>query len=215
MNDVSLTDSWVKWGTSGGVLSHRGVARPFEIARTGFAELDRARDIVELAMRGGTPFSEAVARLRELVPIPHVLQVYALGSGITVVDDTATTQANEAVSSLKTVTNLAGPNSRVVVVAGAFDFDGDSDYDSLDAFGAFMVRMNVDQVFAVGPDARALFLSVGREGSWDGESQHCVDVASAYDEVRGFIQSGDVVLVMGTNSVDLLPLVAKIREEFA
>jgi UDP-N-acetylmuramyl pentapeptide synthase len=101
------------------------------------------------------------------------------------------------------------------VVAGAFDFDGDSDYDSLDAFGAFMVRLNVDQVFAVGPDARALFLSVGREGSWDGESQHCVDVGSAYDEVRGFVQSGDVVLVMGTRSVDLLPLVWKLREDYA
>lgn len=215
MNDVSLSDPWVKWGASGGVLAHRGVTSAFEIARTGFAELDRARDSVESAVLGGTPFLEAVAWLKELQPTPHVVQVYALSSGITLIDDTATTQANEAVSSLKTVTNLAGPDARVVVVAGAFDFDGDSDYDSLDAFGAFMVRLNVDQVFAVGPDARALFLSVGREGSWDGESQHCVDVDSAYDEVRGFIRPGDVVLVMGTNSVDLLPLVSRLRGDYA
>lgn len=215
MTDVTLTDAWVVWGASGGVLSHRGVDSSFDIPRTGFAELDRARDEVQSAIQGGASFVDAVASLAEWEPTPHVLSVHTLGSGITLIDDTATTQANEAVASLKTVTNLAGPDSRVVVVAGAFDFDGDSDYDSLDAFGAFMVRLNVDQVFAVGPDARALFLSVGREGSWDGESQHCVDVDSAYDEVRGFIQPGDVVLVMGTRSVDLLPIVWKLREDYA
>lgn len=215
MNEVTLSDAWVRWGSSGGVLSYRGVDGSFEIPRTGFGELDRARDEVQLAIERGEDFPQALAVLAGWEPTPHVLQVYALSSDVTLIDDTATTQANEAVTSLKTVTNVAGHDSRVVVVAGAFDFEGDSDYDSLDAFGAFMVRLNVNQVFAVGPDARALFLSVGREGSWDGESQHCADVDSAYDEVRAYIRPGDVVLVMGTHSVDLVPLVLRLREAFA
>jgi UDP-N-acetylmuramyl pentapeptide synthase len=57
-----------------------------------------------------------------------------------------------------------------------------------------------------------LFLSVGREGSWDGESQHCGDVEEGYAELRAFIRPGDVVLVMGSSTTDLYPLVERLIE---
>jgi len=215
MSNVTLSQTWATWGASGGVLSCDGVEVEFEIPRTGFIELDLAYQRVRDAVEEGASFDAAVKALQSITPVPHVLEVHALGSGITLIDDTATSRANEAVASLKTVVNIADRQSRVIAVAGAFEFDGDSDYDSLEAFGAFMVRLNVDQVFAVGPEARALFLSVGREGSWDGESQHCADVQTAYDEVRAFIRPGDVVLVMGAASIDLSPLVAQLSEAFS
>jgi len=215
MSDVMLSQTWVTWGSSGGVLSHAGADRAFEIPRTGFVELDAAHDRVRTLVAKGVSFDAAVDELSDITPLPHVMEAHALGSGITLIDDTATSSANDAVGSLKTVVNIADRQSRVIAVAGNFDFDGDSDYDSLEAFGAFMVRLNVDYVFAVGAEARALFLSVGREGSWDGESQHCADLPSAYDELRAFIRPGDVVIVMGSSSIDLFPLVTQLSEAFA
>ena len=215
MSDVTLGRTWVTWGATGGVLSCEGVDIECEIPRTGLEELERVQQAVADAVSAGQAFPDAVTQHTQLDPTPHVFDVIKLRSDIILIDDTKTAVANDAVSSLKRVTNVAARQSRVIVVAGAFAFDQDSDYDSLEAFGALMVRLNVDQVFAVGPEARALFLSVGREGSWDGESQHCLDIRSAYDELRAFIQPGDVVLVMGSHSVDLTPLVAQLKEAYS
>jgi len=143
----------------------------------------------------------------------HQLEAHLLGSDVVLIDDTHTVAANDAVTSLKRVTQAARGERRVVVVAGAVDLSGDSDYDNLPAFAALMVRLNVSQVFAVGKNARAIFVSVGLEGSWDGESQHCLDVDEAYDEVRAFIRPGDVVLVMGTTDESLYPIVSRLRED--
>jgi UDP-N-acetylmuramoyl-tripeptide--D-alanyl-D-alanine ligase len=143
----------------------------------------------------------------------HQSEVHQVAGDIILIDDTTTQQANDLVGTLKRVTMAAASQRRVVVVTGAPDLSGDSDYDSLDAFAAVFIRLNVSQVFAVGPDARAIFLSVGREGSWDGESQHCSDVDQAYDEVRAFIRPGDVVLVMGGTGQSLLPIVSRLVED--
>lgn len=215
MSEVTLGNTWVTWGATGGVLSYQGVDIECEIPRTGIEELERVQQQVAHAVSSGKAFADAVEELTQIDPQPHVFEVQRLGSDIILIDDTQTVLAQDAVKSLKTVTNVAARQSRVIVVAGAFEFNQDSDYDSLEAFGALMVRLNIDQVFAVGPEARALFLSVGREGSWDGESQHCVDIPSAYDELRAFIRPGDVVLVMGSHSVDLQPLVTQLSEAYS
>jgi UDP-N-acetylmuramyl pentapeptide synthase len=95
------------------------------------------------------------------------------------------------------------------------ELTGGSDYDDLEAFGAFIVRVNIAKCIAVGPDARAIFASVGREGSWDGESQHVDDVATAYDEVSKDISQGDVVVVLGSVPEDMGSLVLRLRELLA
>lgn len=212
MNSIRLHDEWVSWGKSGGVFSDGDTVVEFSLHRTGYDELDGAQEEVSALVRSGMDFVEAVNHVSEREHQDHVRAVHKTDSGLVVVDDTATTGAEGGVATLKTVTQLAGRDTRVVVAAGAFDFSGASDYDSLDAFGALMVRLNVSQVFAVGPEARSLFLSVGREGSWDGESQHCGDVEEGYAELRAFIRPGDVVLVMGSSTIDLYPLVERLIE---
>lgn len=146
---------------------------------------------------------------------PHRGEVFMLSQDIVVIDDTGTRFANDLVTTLKRVTMATARARRVIAVTGAPDLTGASDYDSLDGFAAVFIRLNVTQVFAVGPEARAIFLSVGREGSWDGESQHCVDVDTAYDEVRAFVRPGDVVLVMGGTGQSLLPIVKRLVEDLS
>lgn len=206
---------WTEWGTSGGVLETPHGPLEWTIPSMAHNAADAAVALLMAAYSEEQTLSHATAALASWTPLPHVLQVTHLRDGVILVDDTATTAPREAVASLKTVTSVAARQRRVIVVAGALAFDGDSDYDSLGAYGALMVRLNVNQVFAVGADARALFLSVGMEGSWDGESQHCLTIDDAYDDVRAFIRPDDVVLVMGSLGVSLRPVVERLERDLS
>ncbi len=214
MVEVALEDSWIDWGRSGGVLVAGAERVSWELATMAPFGVDEALGSIRTAVATGMSLTEAVA-LAGAGRLPHVLDVHHVGEGVMVIDDTGTQGVNNAATSLKLVTGLAARQRRVIVAAGALYFGGDSDYDDLGAFGALMVRLNVNQVFAVGPEARALFLSVGREGSWDGESQHCVSVDDAYDDIRAFIRPEDVVLVMGTTGPSLLPLANRLAEDLS
>lgn len=214
MVEVVLEDRWTDWGRSGGVLVSGAQRVPWEISTMAPEGLEGALGSLRSALAAGMSLVEAIAAAGDW-RVPHVLDVHCVGEGVMVIDDTGTQGVNDAATSLKLVTGLAARQRRVIVAAGALDFGADSDYDDLGAFGALMVRLNVNQVFAVGPEARALFLSVGREGSWDGESQHCVSVEQAYDDIRAFIRPEDVVLVMGTTGPSLLPLATRLAEDLS
>ena len=138
-----------------------------------------------------------------------------LSEGVILVDASDISQAARAVDVVKSVSALSRGVRRVVVIAGALDFSSESDYDNLSAFGALMVRLNVDQVFAVGRGARALFLSVGMEGSWDGESRFCEDSVSAYDDIRAHIKPGDVVLILGSTDESFTEMVGKLKADLS
>ena len=214
MVEVALEDPWIDWGRSGGVLVAGAERVSWELATMAPLGVDEALGSIRTAVATGMSLAEAAA-VAGAGRFPHVLDVHHVGEGVMVIDDTGTQRVNNAATSLKLVTGLAARQRRVIVAAGALDFGGDSDYDDLGAFGALMVRLNVNQVFAVGPEAKALFLSVGREGSWDGESQHCVSVDDAYDDIRAFIRPEDVVLVMGTTGPSLLPLANRLAEDLS
>lgn len=214
MAELTLDEPWIDWGRSGGVLVAGEQRLAWEVATMSPRLMERALELVHARVGAGESVGDAVAAVAHAGE-PHILDVHRVGQGVLVIDDTGTLGVNDAATSLKIVTGLAARERRVIVAAGALDFDGESDYDNLGAFGALMVRLNVDQVFAVGPDARALFLSVGREGSWDGESQHCESVEDAYDDIRAFVRPEDVVLVMGSTGRSLLPLALRLVEDLS
>ena len=141
--------------------------------------------------------------------------VYPHRGGGAVVDGTSVVGARAAVDLLKAVRGAVEPEQRQILLTGSVELTGGSDYDDLEAFGAFIVRVNIAKCIAVGPDARAIFASVGREGSWDGESQHVDDVATAYDEVSKDISQGDVFVVLGSVPEDMGSLVLRLRELLA
>jgi UDP-N-acetylmuramyl pentapeptide synthase len=208
-------DLWVDWGRRGGVLSTGQETIEWEIPSMAPRHADHALELVRAELDSGKNLRDALTVLETWVPERHVLDVQRLANDVILVDDTATLAANDAVASLKTVTSVTARSRRIIVVAGPLVFNAESDYDSLGSYGALMVRLNIDQVFAVGADARALFLSVGMEGSWDGESQHCLSSDDAYDEVRTFVRPEDVVLVMGSLGVPLLPIAERLGRELS
>jgi UDP-N-acetylmuramoyl-tripeptide--D-alanyl-D-alanine ligase len=80
---------------------------------------------------------------------------------------------------------------------------GEQSRDEHDAIGRLVVRLDIDQLVVVGPDARALHLGACLEGSWGSESMFVPDVESAVSFVRATARAGDVVLVKASRAAGL------------
>lgn len=215
MTELQIVREWLDWDSTGADLAAERVEATLRIPGISLEARAAAIEMVRGSLAAGTPLVDAVeASLGEDfalgLPCGELL-----ADDVVLVDASYVVQASRAVDVTKSVSTLARDTRRVVAVAGALDFSGASDYDNLSAFGAFMVRLNVTQVFAVGRGARALFLSVGMEGSWDGESRFCEDSVSAYDDIRAHIRPGDVLLVLGSTDESFTSLVQKLRDDLA
>jgi len=215
MSELRITGEWLDWDSTGADLALGSEEATLRIPGISLEARSAAIERVRSSLAAGIPLTDAIdASLGEDfardLPLGELL-----ADDVVMVDASSVVQAPQAVDVTKSVSTLARGSRRVVAVAGALDFSGASDYDNLSAFGAFMVRLNVTQVFAVGRGARALFLSVGMEGSWDGESRFCEDGLSAYDDIRAHIRPGDVLLVLGSTDESFTTLVQKLRDDLS
>ena len=215
MNELQIAREWLDWDSTGADLAAEREEATLRIPGISLEARAAAIEMARGSLAAGTPLVDAVeASLGEAFAL-GLPRGELLADDVVLVDASYVVQASRAVDVTKSVSTLARDTRRVVAVAGALDFSGASDYDNLSAFGAFMVRLNVTQVFAVGRGARAIFLSVGMEGSWDGESRFCEDSVSAYDDIRAHIRPGDVLLVLGSTDESFTPLVQKLRDDLA
>lgn len=212
VRSFSVTDEWMDWKSTGATLLWGESRAELRIAGVSLEARAQAIERVHEFLKKGVELAEAVATLAQEEATEQHPQGEMLQDDVILVDASGITEASRAVDVTKSVSALSRGSRRLVAVAGALDFSGSSDYDNLSAFGALMVRLNVTQVCAVGAGARALFLSVGMEGSWDGESQFSPDTSSAYDDIRARIRPGDVLLVLGSTEESFSPLVEKLRE---
>jgi UDP-N-acetylmuramoyl-tripeptide--D-alanyl-D-alanine ligase len=215
MTELQITREWLDWDSTGADLAVESEKATLRIPGISLEARAAAIEMVRGSFAAGTSLVDAIdASLGEDFA-PGLPLGELLADDVVMVDASHVVEASRAVDVTKSVSALARGTRRVVAVAGALDFSGASDYDNLSAFGAFMVRLNVTQVFAVGRGARALFLSVGMEGSWDGESRFCEDSVSAYDDIRAHIRPGDVLLVLGSTDESFTALVQRLRDDLA
>ncbi|MCF8548594.1 MAG: hypothetical protein K9G03_01290, partial [Pontimonas sp.] len=165
MNALQVSGEWLDWESTGAQLSAGDDAGTVRIRGISL----EARDVAVRIVRDQLALGHGLTDALKAVSSSGVNREYPVGMvmahDVVLVDASHITEASPAVDITKSVSALARGSRRVVAVAGTLDFSGESDYDNLSAFGALMVRLNVTQVFAVGRGARALFLSVGMEGS--------------------------------------------------
>lgn len=143
------------------------------------------------------PLEQAVASWRNSVEknLPRPAQG---GSGPTVVFDLAErVTGDEVVAWGRILAGMLRDDTRTVMICGPVDIQPDSDYDTLGALAASLIRLRVSLFMGVGPDAKALATQVGMEGSWDGESQWVPGVHEAYDYLCANVAEQDVVVVLG------------------
>ena len=130
------------------------------------------------------------------------MEVTERPDGVTVVNDAYNANPDSVRAALKALVTMAR-GRRSWAVLGPMAELGESSGDEHDAIGRLAVRLDVDRLVVVGPEAGRLHAGAVLEGSWGNESVHVPDVDAAVALLREELEPGDIVLVKASRSARL------------
>lgn len=163
----------------------------------------------------GVPMATAIARL-ETVEVAERWRMQPMGNErVRIINDAYNASPDSMAAALRTLAQITGPDERTVAVLGAMSELGESAGEEHDRIGLLAVRLNIQRIVVVGPEARRLYLAAVGEGSWDSEAVHLPDQEAAFEYLKNELRDGDRVLVKSSNSVGLRHLGDRLGELFS
>ena len=212
--DVRAFDIEVSASGTRCVIEAAGQQIPLHLRVLGAHHITNALAAIAAAGVLGVPLADAVARL-ETVEIAERWRMQPMGNDrVRIINDAYNASPDSMAAALRTLAQITGPDERTVAVLGAMSELGESAGEEHDRIGLLAVRLNIQRIVVVGPEARRLYLSVVGEGSWDSEAIHLPDQDAAFDYLRTELRDGDRVLVKSSNSVGLRHLGDRLGELF-
>ncbi|MGB4137482.1 MAG: UDP-N-acetylmuramoyl-tripeptide--D-alanyl-D-alanine ligase [Microbacterium sp.] len=190
-------------------------ALPLELRVLGAHHIGNALAAIAATGLLGVPASVAIARLGT-VEIAERWRMQPLGGDrVRIINDAYNASPDSMAAALRTLAQIARPGQRTVAVLGAMSELGETAGEEHDRIGLLAVRLNIQRIVVVGPEARRLFLATVGEGSWDGEAVHLPDQDAAFAYLTGELRVGDLVLVKSSNSAGLRHLGDRLGESFS
>ncbi|MGO2659910.1 UDP-N-acetylmuramoyl-tripeptide--D-alanyl-D-alanine ligase [Mycetocola reblochoni] len=165
----------------------------------------------------GVPTADIAATLSEITRAERWrMEVLGGGAdGVTVINDAYNASPDSMAAALRTLAQITGPDRRSIAVLGVMSELGEFSGEEHDRVALQLVRLGIDQLVVVGPEARRLHITAINEGSWDGESVYTDTQDEAFELLRRILRPGDTVLVKSSNSAGLRFLGDRLGEAFA
>ncbi|WP_217184330.1 UDP-N-acetylmuramoyl-tripeptide--D-alanyl-D-alanine ligase [Streptomyces sp. AC495_CC817] len=209
-HDIAVSAS----GTSC-VIEVAGERTPLHLRVLGAHHVNNALAAIAAAGVLGVAPADAIARL-ETLEIAERWRMQPLGSDrVRIINDAYNASPDSMAAALRTLAQITAPHERTVAVLGAMSELGETAGEEHDRIGLLAVRLNIQRIVVVGPEARRLYLSAVGEGSWDSEAVHLPDQDAAFEYLRTELRDGDRVLVKSSNSVGLRHLGDRLGELFS
>ncbi|MFS0894068.1 UDP-N-acetylmuramoyl-tripeptide--D-alanyl-D-alanine ligase [Microbacterium sp. 179-I 3D3 NHS] len=197
------------------VIEAGGESFPLHLRVLGAHHITNALAAIAAAGVLGVSPSDAIARL-ETVEVAERWRMQPMGNErVRIINDAYNASPDSMAAALRTLAQITGPAERTVAVLGAMTELGESAGEEHDRIGLLAVRLNIQRIVVVGPEARRLFLAAVGEGSWNSEAVHLADQDAAFDYLRTELRDGDRVLVKSSNSVGLRHLGDRLGELFS
>lgn len=163
----------------------------------------------------GVSAADAITRL-ETVEIAERWRMQPLGSDrVRIINDAYNASPDSMAAALRTLAQITGPDERTVAVLGAMSELGEYADEEHDRVGLLAVRLRIQRIVVIGPEARRMYLEAIAQGSWDGEAVFFADADAAFDYLSTELRDGDRVLVKSSNSAGLRHLGDRLGELFA
>lgn len=202
-------------GTTFTLTLARGQSRTVRFRVLGEHHVHNALAAAACAEALGVPIDDIVDALETVQTAERWRMEVLGGRGVTVINDAYNASPDSMAAALKTLAQIAGPETRTVAVLGEMGELGEISGEEHDRIGLLVVRLNIGRLVVVGPEARRMHISTINEGSWDGESEYADTPEAAYQLLAGTLKPGDVVLVKSSNSANLRFLGDRLGELFS
>ncbi|MCW2164214.1 UDP-N-acetylmuramoyl-tripeptide--D-alanyl-D-alanine ligase [Microbacterium hydrothermale] len=163
----------------------------------------------------GVSAADAIARV-ETLEIAERWRMQPMGSErVRIINDAYNASPDSMAAALRTLAQITGPEERTVAVLGAMSELGEYADEEHDRVGLLAVRLRIQRIVVIGPEARRMYLEAIAQGSWDGEAVFFADADAAFDYLSTELRDGDRVLVKSSNSAGLRHLGDRLGELFA
>ena len=210
--DVEIDEN----GCAGFTLTADGVEAPVRLRFVGEHHVSNALAAAAVCVGVGMPVPAIAAAINAAEPLSGGrMTVTHRADGVVVIDDAYNANPESMRAGLKALVTLARsrPEGRSWAVLGHMAELGEAAAEAHDALGRLAVRLRVDRLLAVGPDARMIHAGAMHEGSGGQESATVADADEAIAVLRGELRPGDVVLVKASNSVGLRRVARALLED--
>ena len=152
----------------------------------------------------GLDVSVALSRISEMELAERWrMQLTKSGLGYWVINDAYNASPDSMRAALQTLATLGRQGHRTIAVLGQMAELGQFSAEEHDSIGRLVVRLNIDQLFVIGNDAKLIHMAATQEGSWDGESIFLDSISNASELIQEKLQPGDIVLVKASNLAGL------------
>ncbi len=210
--DVRLDED----GRASFTLSAEGVEASVTLRLVGEHQVSNALAAAAVSIGMGMTVPAVAAALSAAEPLSEGrMSVTRRSDGVTVIDDAYNANPESMKAGLKALATLARarPEGRSWAVLGKMAELGDCSDEEHDALGRLAVRLRIDRLLAVGPEARLIHAGASHEGSGGQESALVADPDEAIAVLRAELRPGDVVLVKASNSVGLRRVARTLLED--
>lgn len=209
-DDVEVTAS----GTTSTITAD-GQTLPLRLQVLGAHHVMNALAAIAAATALGVPLATCIARL-ETVELAERWRMQPLGSDrVRIINDAYNASPDSMAAALRTLAEITGPGQRTVAVLGAMSELGEYSGEEHDRIGLLAVRLGIQRIVVVGPDARRMYLEAVSQGSWDSEAVFFASADDAYEYLLGELRDGDRVLVKSSHSAGLRFLGDRLGESFS
>lgn len=197
------------------IVTVAGASAPLHLRVLGEHHVMNALAAIAAATSLGVPLDDCIGRL-ETVELAERWRMQPLGSErVRIINDAYNASPDSMSAALRTLAQITGPGERTVAVLGAMSELGEYSDEEHDRVGLLAVRLGIQRIVVVGPDARRMYLEAVAQGSWDGEAIFFATADEAYDYLMGELRDGDRVLVKSSNSAGLRFLGDRLGESFS
>jgi UDP-N-acetylmuramoyl-tripeptide--D-alanyl-D-alanine ligase len=203
--DYRLSDACLSLaGTSANVHFPDGDERELSLKILGEHQLMNALATIAVSDILGLDRSKVLASLASLPMAERWRMQLVERDGIAFINDAYNASPDSTKAALQTLAVLGRQTGRrTIAVIGEMAELGKFSAHEHDTIGRLAVRLNIDQVVAVGAGAKLVYMGASQEGSWDGESKFFERIDEALEALRGMLTSGDIVLIKSSKSANL------------
>jgi UDP-N-acetylmuramoyl-tripeptide--D-alanyl-D-alanine ligase len=176
---------------------------PVRLTLHGAHHVGNALAAAAVALELGMPPGEVAAALGTARPrSPRRMDVRDRPDGVTVINDSYNANPESVRAALDALVAI-GRGRRTWAVLGRMAELGEESDQHHEAIGRCAVRLGVDRLVVVGPEASPMHSGALSESSRGKESVHVPDVESATALLRREVRPGDVVLVKASKAAAL------------